>query len=74
MTWHVQFRRDSIEQISRFPTPELAIAAACGLIDQGLDVWGIGHDPVSDTDSAATVARIYAIWRRAHLPYGATPN
>src|SRR5271166_2000169 len=33
--WHVQYRRHEAEHIGWFPTPEFAIEAACGLIDDG---------------------------------------
>ncbi len=74
MSWHVQFRRDSTDQVSRFPTPETAIAAACELMDEGCPVSGIGTGPLSDTIAPETLVRIYAIWTRAKRPLGLPPH
>ena len=40
--WHVQYRKNKAEHIGWFPTPEEAIESACGLIDDGCEVYGIG--------------------------------
>jgi hypothetical protein len=42
MTWHVQYRQAATEHVDRHPSPERAIEAACRLIDDGHDVFGIG--------------------------------
>ncbi len=64
MTWHVQYRKDTVDQIVRYPSPELAIEAACHLIDGGCDVYGIGTGPLADAIGRDEIARIYAIWAR----------
>jgi hypothetical protein len=46
------------------PTPELAIEAACRLIDDGCDVLGIGTGPLADSISRPEITRIYAIWAK----------
>jgi hypothetical protein len=40
--WHVQYRAAGIEHIVMHPSPELAIEAACRLMDEGDDVFAIG--------------------------------
>ena len=46
-------------------SPEQAIEAACGLIDDGCDVYGIGTGPLTDSVGQVEIARIYAIWAKA---------
>jgi hypothetical protein len=70
MTWHVQYRRDAAEHIARHPSPEAAIESACGLIDDGCDVYGIGTGPLTDTIARDEIARIYAFWVREKAPFG----
>jgi hypothetical protein len=61
MTWHVQYRRDAVDQIAWLPSPEEAIETACRLIDDGYDVYGIGTGPLTDSIARDEIARIYAI-------------
>ena len=68
VTWHVQYRKDATDHIERHPSPELAIEAACRLIDDGYDVYGIGTGPLTDSIGRNEIARIYAIWVRAKRP------
>ena len=63
--WHVQYRKDEAEHIRWFSTPEEAIDAACGLIDDGGDVYGIGSGSLDDSITKDQISRIYAIWVRA---------
>ena len=46
MTWHVQYRREGSEHIVRAPSTAAAIKAACELIDEGCDVFGVGTGPL----------------------------
>jgi hypothetical protein len=64
MTWHVQYRLGAVDQVVRYPNPELAIEAACHLIDDGRDVYGIGTGPLTDSIGREEIARIYALWAR----------
>jgi hypothetical protein len=74
MTWHVQYRRDTMmEHITRHPSPEDAIEAACRLIEDGCDVFGIGTGPLSEAIERDQIARIYALWARAKHPFGLFP-
>jgi hypothetical protein len=70
MTWHVQYRNDLTEHIVRFPSPEEAIEAACRLIDDGCDVYGIGTGPLTDSIARDEIARIYNLWARPKRPFG----
>jgi hypothetical protein len=69
MPWHVQYRKDGSDHIARFPSPEAAIEAACRLIDEGCDVFGIGTGPLSDSIARDEIARIHAIWARVTIPF-----
>jgi hypothetical protein len=62
MDWHVQFRRNGAECIKMYASAELAIEAACLLIDDGCDVHGIGTGPLSDSIGKDEIARIYGMW------------
>ena len=74
MIWHVQFRRDETDQVARHASPERAIEAACALIEQGCDVYGIGTGPLSDSIGREQIDRIYALWARAKYPFTGKPN
>jgi hypothetical protein len=60
--WHVQYRRGEADHVEWFPTPEQAIDAACGLIDNGCDVHGIGFGSLDNSIGKDRIARIYALW------------
>ncbi len=70
MTWHIQYRRGAMDHIARHPNPEKAIEAACRLIDDGCDVYGVGTGPLTDSIGQEQIARIYAMWVRARHPFG----
>ncbi len=40
------------------PTPEAAIEAACHLMDEGADVFGIGTGPLEDSIGHREISRI----------------
>jgi len=65
MTWHVQYNEGAAAHVARYHTPELAIEAACHLLDAGVDVFGIGTGPLSDSIELAQIAKIYDLWARA---------
>jgi hypothetical protein len=70
MTWHVQYRRESVDLVARFPSPEKAIEAACKLMDAAIDVFGIGTGPLTDSIGQDQIAKIYANWVIARGPFG----
>jgi hypothetical protein len=70
MKWHVQHRRDNVDHVDVHPSPEAAIEAACRLIDEGYDVFGIGTGPLSDSIDRGQISRIYKLWARAKQPFG----
>ena len=70
MEWHIQFRLDGTDHIVWRPNPEDAVEAACVLIDDGCDVYGIGTGPLTDSIDEDRIARIYALWARAKRPFG----
>jgi hypothetical protein len=74
MEWHVQFRRNAVEHIVWHRNPEDAIEAACLLIDDGVDVFGIGMGPPTGSIDREYVNRIYAIWARAKYPFTGQPS
>jgi hypothetical protein len=74
MTWHVQYRNDTVDHIVRYPNPEQAIEAACCLIDDGCDVYGIGTGPLTDSIAKDQIARIHALWARGKYPFGVVPG
>jgi hypothetical protein len=67
LIWHVYFRDNDGLQVRDFPTPEMAIDAACGLISSGREVTGIGDGPLSDCIAGADIATLYAFWRETRL-------
>jgi hypothetical protein len=69
--WHVQYRDGVTHHVSTHPTPEAAIEAACRLIDQGHEVYGIGTGNPTDTIGPPDIARIYATWKAVNGPRSA---
>ena len=59
-----------MDHIVRHATPELAIEAACRLIDDGCDVYGIGTGPLTDSIAKDQIARIHGFWAREKHPFG----
>jgi len=74
MTWHVQYRRGAKHHVVMHPSPERAIEAACGLIDDGCDVYGIGTGPLSDCIEREDIAWIYRFWARARPARNINPG
>jgi hypothetical protein len=70
MEWHVQYSSQGVEHVERYPTPEVAIEAACSLMDHGCNVYGIGTGPLADTIGRDEIARIFAMWSRTKYPFG----
>jgi hypothetical protein len=64
MTWHVQYRQGTVDHVARHSSPEQAIEAACHLIDDGCDVYGIGTGPLTDSIARDQIARIHEFWAR----------
>ena len=64
MTRYVQYRKDTVDHIVRLPNPEEAIEAACRLIDEGFEVFGIGSGPLTDSIEKMQIVRIYAMWAK----------
>jgi hypothetical protein len=65
MTWFVQYRQVGADHLVRVRTPEQAIQAACHLLDDGCDVYGIGTGPLTDSIGKEQITRIYDMWVRA---------
>jgi len=70
MMWHVQYRKNTTSHVARHQSPEQALEAACRLIDDGCDVYGVGTGPLTDSIEKEQIARIYAMWARAKHPFG----
>jgi hypothetical protein len=68
MTWHVQYRSGATDHLVQHPTPEAAIEAACHLIDDGCDVYGIGTGPLTDSIGRIEIGRIHAFWAKVVHP------
>jgi hypothetical protein len=62
--WFVQYNRGKAERVEWFITCELAIEAACVLIHDGCDVYGIGVGSLNDSVSKDHITRIYALWEK----------
>ena len=74
MDWHVQYRKDGADHVAMHPSPEEAIDAACRLIDDGCDVYGIGSGSLTDSIGREEITRIYALWARAKKVLGWNPD
>lgn len=72
MEWQVRYHRRSVECIGRYPTQEIALKAACLLIDQGCDVLGIGLAPGTSDLDPEQVAEFYRSWAHERWIVAAT--
>ena len=72
MDWHVQYRKDGEDHLLRLPSPEEAIEAACRLIDDGHEVYGIGTGPLTNSIGVEEITRIYALGREQITHYRPT--
>jgi hypothetical protein len=72
--WYVQYRIGVAEHVLHQASPELAIEAACQLIDDGAEVYGIGTGDLGDSIARKQIDRIHAIWARARTPFGTLPH
>ena len=70
MTWLVQYRDAATDRLARYPSPEQAIEAACGLLDNGCDVYRIGMGSLDYSIEKDQIARIYAIRVKGRVPFG----
>jgi hypothetical protein len=57
MTWYTEYLNDTVEQIEGHASAELAIEAACQLIESGSDVHRIGNGQPEDSLGRAQIAR-----------------
>lgn len=64
MPWFVQYQQAGVVQIERMGAPELAIETAGRLLDDGVEVLGIGVGQPGDAIGKEHIARIYAMWVR----------
>jgi hypothetical protein len=71
MDWHVQYRGAGVEHVVMHPSPEMAIEAACCLMDDGADVFGIGAGALDDSIDRDQIARIYALWTTTRCGFSA---
>jgi hypothetical protein len=68
MTWYVRFRFDGSGHIDRYPTREAAMEAACRLIKDKVDVYGLGTGPLANSLDKDQIAHIYELWARTERP------
>lgn len=66
MSWHIKYRTGTADFVDMFPSPELAIEAACGLMDAGCEVYGVGTESPADSIGREEIDRIYTIWQKDH--------
>ena len=73
MPWHIKYRTGTADFVDRHPSPEQAIEAACGLMDAGYEVYGVGTELAADSIGRTEIDRIYALWKM-ELPSGRVPH
>jgi hypothetical protein len=74
MTWLVQYRDATTDRLARYPSPEQAIEAACGLLDNGYDVYRISMDSLDYSIEKDQITRICAIRAKGRVPFGRSPH
>jgi hypothetical protein len=70
MSWNVRYRKDAMDHFDGHPSPEQAIEAACHLIDDGCDVYGIDTESLTDPIGRDMITRIHGIWAREKSGFG----
>jgi hypothetical protein len=66
-SWFIRYRTRTGDRLTRYPTPEEAIEAACQLIHDGVEVYGIGTGSLSDAVGKERITRIYDFWLRGKV-------
>jgi len=61
MTWDIRYTRGAEDYLESHPTAENAIEAACLLIDQGCDVYGIWTGQLAESVDREQIIRIYGL-------------
>jgi hypothetical protein len=61
MAWDIRYNREGLDQLESHPTAENAIEAACLLIDQGYDVYGIWTGHLTEAVDREQIIRIYSV-------------
>jgi hypothetical protein len=61
MTWDIRYNRAGSDHLEAHPTAESAIEAACNLIDQGCDVYGIWTGQLTEAVDREQIIRIYSL-------------
>lgn len=74
MTWLVQYRDATTDRLARYPSPEQAIEAACGLLDNGYDVYRISMDSLDYSIEKDQITRICAIRAKGRVPFGSSAH
>ena len=62
MPWHIKYRTGTADYFDEQSSPEQAIEAACGLMDAGYEVYGVGTELPADAIGRTEIDRIYALW------------
>jgi hypothetical protein len=69
MAWHVRFRFDGADHVTRHPNERAAVEAACRLMHDGCEVNGIGPDARGYTIGKAQMVHIYEAWKTRQPPH-----
>jgi hypothetical protein len=70
MTCLVRYRKDAVDHFDGHPSPEHAIEAACHLIDDGCDVYGIDTGPLNVSIGQDMITRLHGLWTRDRTGFG----
>jgi len=66
MTWDIRYNSDGLDHLQSHPTAENAIEAACSLLDQGCDVYGVWTGDLAESIDREQIIRIHG--RRMKSP------
>ena len=58
----IRYNRDAEDHLESHTSAESAIEAACLLIDQGCDVYGIWTGCLTEVVEREEIIRIYGLW------------
>jgi hypothetical protein len=61
MTWDIRYNRDAEDHLELHATAEGAIEAACSLLDQGCDVYGVWTGDLAESIDREQIIRIHGL-------------
>src|SRR5476651_1965860 len=74
MTWDIRYNRDAEDHLELHATAEGAIEAACSLLDQGCDVYGVWTGDLAESIDREQIIRMHGLRIKSPIQPGSTSD